>query len=85
MGGNQGCTTLDFVICGMNDRMIGEGMNQTNVRMNESRLNQRICNNVPVQEQDVLSYSPLTHHQFFFQHNIVTLPISVVAYVFTDD
>ena len=59
-------------------------MNQANVRMNESRLNQRIDNNVPVQEQNVQSYSPLAHHQFF-QHNIVTLPISVVAYVFTDD
>ena len=72
MGGNQGCTTLDFVICGMNDRMIGEGMNQTNVRMNESRLNQRICNNVPVQEQDVHSYSQLTHHQLF--SNTISLP-----------
>ena len=63
--GVQHCTTLDFVICGMSDRMLGEGMNQANVRMNESRLNQRIGNNVPVQEQDVQSYSQLTHHQFF--------------------
>ena len=53
MGGNRGCTTLDFVICGMNGIMKGEGMNQANVRMNESRLNQRIGNNVPVQEQDI--------------------------------
>ena len=72
MGENQGCTTLDFVICGMNDRMIGEGMNQTNVRMNESRLNQRIDNNVPVQEQDVQSYSQLTNHQLF--SNTISLP-----------
>ena len=59
-------------ICGMNGIMKGEGMNQANVRMNESRLNQRIGNNVPVQEQDVQSYSPLTHHQFF--HNTISLP-----------
>ena len=72
VGVNQGCTTLDFVICGMNGMMIGEGMNQANVRMNESRLNQRIGNNVPVQEQDVQSYSPLTHHQFF--SNTISLP-----------
>ena len=38
MGGSRGCTTLDFVICGMNGIMKGEGMNQANVRMNESRL-----------------------------------------------
>ena len=41
-------------ICGMNAGIMkGEGMNQANVRMNESRLNQRIGNNVPVQEQDI--------------------------------
>ena len=72
MGGNQGCTTLDFVICGMNGIIKGEGMNQANVRINEFRLNQRICNNVPVQEQDVQSYFPLTRHQLF--SNTITLP-----------
>ena len=72
MGGNQGCTTLDFVICGMNGIIKGEGMNQANVRMNEFRLNQRICNNVPVQEQNVQSYSQLTHHQVF--SNTISLP-----------
>ena len=47
-------------------------MNQANVRMNEFRLNQRIGNNVPVQEQDVQSYSQLTHHQLF--SNTISLP-----------
>ena len=72
MGGNRGCTTLDFVICGMNGIMKGEGMNEANVRMNESRLNQRIGNNVPVQEQDVQSYFPFNPSPVFF--NTISLP-----------